>query len=248
MKLKKQKSWLTAKYTYRKNFRLYSICISVCVCMYVDKINAIYIIVLVAIDDASSVEVNSLLYMSNERLEMTWDHRSLLPEALAQRDMNILVNIDLVEIDIDNGSTQTIVRLANNVTNDGEYQARIPSEYNGVSAAVVRITIADVQFESPANSTVDYMQIFYSQTNGQLAHWSRVFYVSGSNVLQHRCKEWYDGQPDRIGDEILQRLPACPPTESRMTNAFIKEDYGDSFREFFHPNTANCYRQRVFMR
>ena len=186
--------------------------------------------------------------MSNERLEMTWDHRSLLPEALAQRDMNILVNIDLVEIDIDNGSIQTIARLGNNVTNDGEYRARIPPEYNGVSAAVVKITIADVQFESPPDSTVDYMQIFYSQTEGLLAHWSRIFYISGSNVLQHRCKEWYDRQPDGIGDKILQRLPACPSTESRMTNAFIKEDYGDTFREFFHPNTGSCYRQRVFTR
>ena len=219
------------------------------VCMYVDKIDVTYIIVLVTIDDASTVEVDSLLYMSSEKLEMTWDHRSLLPEALALRHtVNVVVNIDLVEIDIDSGSTRTIVQLANNVTNSGEYRTRISPKYDGISAAVVRITVADIQIESPADSTVDYMQTFYSQIEEQLAHWSRMFYVSGSNVLQHRCKEWYDEQPDGIGDEILQRLPACPPTESRMTNAFIKEDYGDTYREFFHPSTSSCYRQRVFTR
>ena len=197
------------------------------------------------IDDANSVEVDSLLYMSNERIEITWDHNSLLPELLAQKYSVITVNIQLVKVDVENGSTRTIVNLASAVPNTGRYDAMIPSEFDGISAAIVKITIANVEMMGPSESLVENI---YNQIKGQLAHWSREIYVSGSNVLRHRCEQWYNQESDRIGEEIVERLPPCPPTENRITNIFVKEDYGNAFREFFHPNTSSCYRQSVFTR
>ena len=200
-----------------------------------------------ATDDASSVEVDSLLYMSNDRIEVTWDRNSLLPELIAQRqDTTITVNIQLVEIDIENGGARrSIVDLASGVPNSGRYNTTIPSEYDSISPAIVKITIDNVETTSLSESLVGNI---YNQIRGQLAHWSREIYVSGLNVLRQRCEKWYNKESGRIGEEIVERLPACPPTENRTTNNFVKEDYGDAFREFFHPGTSSCYRQAVFTR
>ena len=228
---------------------IYVCCIYVCMCVYVCTYVYMYVlqhncfIVLVTIDDANSVEVDSLLYMSNERIEITWDHSSLLPESLARRhNVTVTVNIQLVEINIENGSTRTIVNLTSGVPNTGRYDAMIPSEHDGISAALVKITIANVETRESLVENV------YNQSKGQLAHWSREIYVSGSNVLRHQCETWYNREQGRIGEEIVERLPSCPPTENRTTNIFVKEDYGDAFREFFHPGTSSCYRQTVFTR
>ena len=85
--------------------------------------------------------------------------------------------------------------------------------------------------------------------------------------LRPACEEWARTQPDNIGAEINNRLPPCPCTEDRARapnsgfreerlSSIIKvigrvQDYfettiiDDAFRNFFHPRTASCFRQRV---
>ena len=210
-------------------------------------------IVLVTTDDASFIELNSedLLYMSDEGIEITWDQHSLLPQLLTEKqDISVTVNIQLAEIDIVTGSTRTIANLASDVANSGLYHAVIPSEHKGISPAVVQITIANINNgESSLRSLVGHLENVYNQIKGQLAHWSREIYISdGSTVLREQCEEWYKNEPIGIGDDILERLPPCPPTESRITSVFVKEDCGDAFMEFFHPSTVSCYRQIIFTR
>ena len=208
---------------------------------------------LVEADDASSIEFNSavdLFYISNDIVELTWDRDSLLPQSLVERQdhVSVTLNIQLVEINAETGRTKIVKRLASNIANTGRYQVVIPSEYNGVSAAVIQVTIANVQSSDPFTPLLGYLDTIYNQVRGQLAHWSKIIYISGSNVLRDQCEEWYKNEPNGIGDEMLQQLPPCPPTENRMTNIFVKEDYGDAFREFFHPNSSSCYRQNSFIK
>ena len=207
---------------------------------------------LVSPNDASLVELNDedLLYTSNDRMEITWDRNSLIPQSLIDKhDVIVTVDIELAEVDVETGNTQTIASLASDVANSGRYQAMVPSDYEGISPAVVQITIANIQNGDSLRSLVGHLENVFDQIKRQLAHWSKEIYVSSrSNILQEQCMEWYGAEPDRTGDDILDQLPSCPPTESRMTNTFVKEDYGDAFREFFHPGTSSCYRQALFTR
>ena len=81
------------------------------------------------------------------------------------------------------------------------------------------------------------------------------------------CELWGALQPPNIGEEILDRLPQCPltATGARAPNSGFKEEtlssvvpvidgiqdffettiIDDGFREFFHPTTSSCFRQRV---
>ena len=204
---------------------------------------------LVVTNDASLIDLNDddLLYMSNDRMEITWDQDSLLPQSLTDKqDVRVIVDIQLAEVDVKTGNTRTIASLASDVANSGRYQATVPSDYEGISPAVVQITIANIQSK---DSLRPHLENAYNQIKEQLAHWSKEIYVSsGSNILQEKCVEWYSAEPDSIGDDIVGRLPSCPPTESRMTHTFVKEDCGDAFREFYHPGTSSCYRQILFTR
>ena len=212
----------------------------------------VYYYALVGINEASLIEFNSkddLLYISNDSIEITWDQHSLLPQALVEnQDVIVTVDIHLAEINAKTGRTQTIRNLASNIVNSGQHSAVIPLVYEDVLAAAVQITIANVQSRDPLRSLVSHLENVYNQIKLHLAHWSKEIYLSGSNVLQDQCERWYRTESEEIRADILQRLPACPPTESRIMNIFVKEDYGDTFREFFHPGTSSCYRQSGFTR
>ena len=81
------------------------------------------------------------------------------------------------------------------------------------------------------------------------------------------CEAWSTLQPANIGQDILDRLPSCPRTATDamvLQNDFKEETLSslirvvgqvqkffntsiidDKFREFFHPNTSSCFRQKV---
>ena len=81
------------------------------------------------------------------------------------------------------------------------------------------------------------------------------------------CELWSALQTPNIGQEILNRLPPCPRSvrDARRPNSgFTEERFSshipivgtiqsylgtilvdDTFRTYFHPGTASCFRQRV---
>lgn len=81
------------------------------------------------------------------------------------------------------------------------------------------------------------------------------------------CEAWSFLQPQNIGQEILDRLPPCPrrsrdadtqnsgfseekisslvPIIGRVQDYFGSQLVDDAFRQFFHPGTTSCFRQRV---
>ena len=189
-------------------------------------------------------------------MEISWDNNSLLPQSLIEeQDVNVTVNIQLAEIDTETGGTKIITTLASDVANTGHYSAVIPSDYNynGISAAVIQIAIANVQNSNPSPSTrfrrFSFISEIFKKIEGELVVRSLQVYLLtlDSFELRDRCEEWYRSEPDNIGDEINERLPPCPPTENRIRdNIFKSENLGNTFREFFHPNTSTCYRQISF--
>ena len=202
------------------------------------------------IDEASMVNSNNededdLLFISNDMIEISWDKDSLLPPLIAEEfDVTVTLDIQLFELD-ESGNTQFVMTLASDVSNTGQYSVMIPS-MNVESTAVFKVTIAKVI--SALEAIPEYVKTIFNQIKGKVAQWSDAVYVHGSNYLRDKCDEWCRNQREGIGEEILGRLPACPPTEgqARRDRVFKEEDLGDDFREFYHPNTSSCFRQDLF--
>ena len=212
-----------------------------------------------AIDEASMINFNNevdLFFVSNDTVEISWDKDSLLPPSIAE-EFNVVVTVDiqLFELNTETGNTQFIMNLASNLSNTGLYNFMIPSMFDEMSTAVFQVTIAEVISISPTEILRVYRdvgpiidQIKVDQSKGQIAQWSEPVYMYGSNFLRDLCDEWCENEPEGIGEEILERLPPCPPTlpQARADSVFDEEDHGDDFREFFHRGTFSCFRQVVF--
>jgi len=196
-------------------------------------------------DMVSSDADEDQFYVSEDTVTVLWDSDMLLPAALVG-DIEVSVNIDLILIDTESGEVDVLFNLAESVPNDGIYSVTIP-EYDDISSVLIQISLAEIV--APMN-TSNYVIELFNELKGKVKQWSKVVTISGSNFLRDRCLAWSEGQPEGIGDEILARLPPCPPTveRARADSVFDEEDLGDEFRETFHPGTASCFRQVVFTR
>lgn len=206
--------------------------------------------VLVDISEANSVSNADFLYMANDIMEITWDPKSLLPMTLAEeQDVTVTVNIHLAEIDVQTGHAITIINVASNIANTGHYRGVITSEVERISVAVVKLTIANtlIQNRHPVKrSLLSDLNNIFNKIKGQFAVWSAEFFLLffSSPTLRNKCEEWYKTDPG-----VTAILPGCPPTKDRIPlceNMFISENLGDTFRNYFHPNTKICYRQNFF--
>ena len=207
------------------------------------------------IDEGSMVNSNNensnneddIFFVSNDMVEISWDKDSLLPPSIAEEfGITVTLDIQLFELGAESGSTQFVMTLASNISNTGQYSAMIPSMYDG-STAVFKVTIAEV-ISASLEIIPEPVEMIFNQIKGQVSQWSHAVYVHGSNFLRDKCDEWCENEPEGIGEEILERLPPCPPTvaQARADSVFEEEDLGDTFREIFHPKTSSCVRQVVF--
>ena len=206
------------------------------------------ILLVVGAEDADMVSSDvdeDQFYVSEDTVTVLWDSDLLLPTALVE-DIEVSVNIDLILIDTESGNVDVLFNLAESIPNDGTYSVVIPN-YDDISSVLIQISLAEITAPSTMPS---YVQELFNELKGKVKQWSEVVTISGSNFLRKRCLEWSEGQPKGIGDQLLARLPPCPPTvgRARTDSVFEEEDLGDGFRETFHPGTASCFRQVVFTR
>ncbi len=67
--------------------------------------------------------------------------------------------------------------------------------------------------------------------------------------IRQRCNSWCGGQLPNIGQEILRRLPPCPPTTQKARrDPQFEIDEHKSLISFFHPGADSCFRQRIIRR
>ena len=205
-----------------------------------------------ATDEASRIRPNNeidLFFVSDDMVEIFWDSESLMPPSIAQEfNVTVTVDIQLYELDVETASTRFITNLARNISNTGQYNVMIPTVNDEMSTAIFQVTIAEVITNSITDYLPEHVEILFQLIKGQIAQWSDALYVAASNFLRSKCDEWCENQPEGIGEEILERLPPCPPTlaRARADSVFEEEDFGDNFRDFFHPGASNCFRQVVF--
>ena len=66
-------------------------------------------------------------------------------------------------------------------------------------------------------------------------------------LLRLGCEAWGLSQSRESAQQILASLPPCPCTDSEIReqrSVFEEEDLGEGFRDFFHPGSSSCFRQR----
>jgi len=185
-------------------------------------------------------------YVSGDTINLVWNRHVILPQPLTQNAV-VAVNIDLVQLDNKTGDTHVIATLANALANFDEFDVRIP-QVEGVSLAVLQVSIVAIY---PLQQTIsNHLRQVYDHVLGRVKLWSEVLYISGSNSLLNQCERWCNEQPEQIGQEILRRLPSCPPNiqQARVDSRFEEEDLSTSYQKTFHPETSSCFHQAIFAR
>ena len=136
------------------------------------------------------------------------------------------------------------VGLSNASTNETETTIQRRS-ISGVFRAIGRAALKIVK-----NSPVRYLKKLARQA-----------------VQRLLCEAWSALQPQDTGNMVMSRLPPCPRrirdirapnsgfTEERLSSVVpvvgrVQDFFGatiidDGFRNYFHPGTTNCFRQRV---
>ena len=217
---------------------------------------------------------NDLMLSAASELQVQWSPQSIFPMAEPETycvdidlfemnsetgEWNVLYSLDK---DLPNTGMAT-VKLPND-----EVQGTIESSFTTV---VIRVTLGSFKETEITKRGVSLFQKILSlATRLVTAALSPIRFLAklGRQAVQRAfCEVWSATQPDGIGQEILNRVPPCPlrirdiltPSsgfvEERLSTSVplvgdIQEVLGtslidDQFRQFFHPGTDRCFRQRV---
>ena len=165
------------------------------------------------------------LLVARETVTVTWNPQSLLPDAL---NVPLLVNISMYVVP----PSPNQITLVRNVANTGSASITVPIlPEEGVSPVVLRVTTD-----------------LYQQTAGI---WGSVLIFANSRDFRSICNSWSSGQSPNIRQDLVERLPACPPTVSRARrDSRFTADTGVRARVngIYRSTAAVCYRQTTFTR
>lgn len=147
--------------------------------------------------------------------------------------------------------------IATDVPNTGYAEVVTPTfvsseNYNNsVTSGVIQIGVSKSTIEAQ-----DRKRSIFSRLNILKAIGKRVLKFTakvpvikqiGKHSLRQGCEEWALSQSSDRTRQILASLPPCPCSLSEIRNqrdTYEEEDLGELFREFFHPGSSNCFRQR----
>ena len=211
-----------------------------------------FFFVSVSPDRSYGIDVDRILIEDNDMLKLTWNPEDVLPNMDNPREY--FLDIVLYILDM-NSNTWTVSEvLADNVANDGSHDIIFRSDFETVQPAAIQVCAKPPDLITGKGLGSALL------AGLRVGLWTGVAYVAGSAVLRYKCNEWLDTQRPGIGEEILARLPFCPRTmdEANQPNSGFEEEklssyigfsaFDNIFREFFHPDTKSCFRQKVYER
>jgi hypothetical protein len=151
------------------------------------------------------------------------------------------VDVKLFEINVRPLSFTDRVTLCEGIPNSGRVQLTMPylESQNGehVTLVMFQVSVNPSHLDAGLNRVAKWTGVY-------------VFRTGSPNDLYMSCSDWYSKQEKR---DLLEEVPACPPTEwrARLPNSgFRKVDYSsrigrtsynDLFHIFTHPGAASCY-------
>ena len=189
-------------------------------------------------------------------MNITWPHNFLLSPTVVIDTNNILVDIKLYEVDTTNDTvspSREIATLASNLFNTGMTNITIPDLTDTVNQTIVPVSIQ-------AEATYEISDGGGSTFSISFGLWTGKMYLRRTMNTRSQCEAWSATQPRDLGMTILNRvtrISPCPPTLNRVMsqNSGFEEDFLPSqilqteafdriYRDFFHPGSNACYRQR----
>ena len=177
---------------------------------------------------------------------MTWSPQFIIP---FEDPSTYTVDIVLHEYDVIGNIWKELETLATNVPNSGERSVTIMADNNHLSN--INTVVCQVAIQITVGRAASNM--------GSIGIWSGRAYMALLSELRKRCEAWCESQPANIGQEILDRLPPCPPTvqravedsrfqEETLSSRIYATMFDDQSRNFFHEGAASCFRQTTIIR
>jgi len=201
-------------------------------------------------EDTTEVSYEDVMLSIGDEITIRWSPNSIVPQPLQEHILGtqtFSVDISFYMIDSDTENITFVAKLATNVLNSGMYRVNMTQEINIIQdyvGGVIGVTLSE-QFVGRAKRGITDV---FKKIVGNVVKWGTIIVLSTpvtGIASRAYCEIWARSQPDDIGDQILSRVPPCPPTRQQVLkdNNFDEEDY--SF--IFHTGADSCFKQRDFI-
>ena len=196
----------------------------------------------VSFDDANEVNIvdSAPVLKCGVPLSLKWLPEFFFP-VNADNSTSALVDIDLYRYNQAGRPPrwQKMIVLKTRVSNTGSATVEIPK-----SVLVQDPQLVVFKISLSPDQPVDII-------DERIAGWSGLAYSESlEDTLSKLCLVWNIGQPENIGETLLERLPPCPPNArlAVIDSLYLEDRQISSYREFFHPNASRCFRQATLTR
>ena len=216
----------------------------------------------------------SILIDSGTDLEITWGPADILP--LTDNPDSFYVDVYVYAYDY-SGKEWTLQHRENDIDNDGQVTLKKPLLFSGgnLKATCIHVTVGSYKL---TNESMNLINTLRSKNKipfpSSVGIWSGLVFSVESDVgkddkiakslrdmaFTNFCSDWREQMSELIKSDVLESLPACPPTEdrARLPNSGLEEviyesiftetNYHRQWISRFHPDAAVCFAQAIVTR
>ena len=208
-------------------------------------------IVAVVHDKASDVmlENQDPVISSGTLLKLRWSPESVLPVEPADS-----YTVDIILREYNNTSREWVFTdIARDIPNTGYVEISapnfaMPNSFNdSVTSAIIQIGVSESMSELQSRKRGLFSAIGRAIKKIVKFTVMVVKAIFIDPLLRAGCEIWELFQSRQSTQRTLASLPPCPCTDSEIREQrgiFEEEDLGEGFRNFFHPGSSSCFRQR----
>ena len=216
----------------------------------------------------------SILIDSGTDLKITWDPADVLP--LTDNPDSFFVNVYVYAYDYC-GKEWTLQHREDDIDNDGQVTLKKPLLFSGenLKATCIHVTVGSYkQTDESMNLTNTLHSNRKIPFPSRVGIWSGLLFSVEIDVgkddktakslrdmaFTNFCSDWRDRMFELIKPDVIESLPACPPTEdrARLPNSGLEEviyesiftetNYHSQWISKFHPDAAVCFAQAIVTR
>jgi len=198
-------------------------------------------------EDTTEVSYEDVMLSIGDEIIIRWSPNSIVPQPLQEHILGtqtFSVDISFYMIDPDAENVSLVAKLATNVPNTGMYQLTLQEMdiIEDYTSGTIGVTISE---QLDTRNKRGITAVLKTVGRAAVKYGPPAILRTAVTVVAFRalCEVWA-GFQGNVGEEILSRLPPCPPTRRQA----LKDDNFDeeSFSFVFHPNAASCFKQRDF--
>ena len=205
---------------------------------------------LVIAEDTTEVSYEDVMLSPGDEITIHWAPNSIVPQSLQEPVLGtgtFSVDISFYMIDSDSENITFVAKIATDVPNSGMYQVAIQeiSIIQDYAGGAIGVSLSEQFVGRAKRGITDVLK----KIIGNVVKWGTIIVLSSrpETAIASRalCEVWARLQPDDIGDQILSRIPPCPPTRQQALKDDNFDEEGYSF--IFHTGADSCFKQRDFV-